>query len=217
MAKISRDLINKLTEFLVCELGSKALGGITYILELKDKRGLELFEKYKNIKELVIESGFENDQIFRIFEIPNGYIFDMDLNVVKKITDKLMEVVENLDGEQLTDSKKELLEEYQEKRRRNDMMRLAKYIKTVYDNGDRVAEVALFSKNEVPRIVISGRTEDGEIVSVKYDAFAVRHLDLEQVNANLLIPAGIRISMVEPCEVLPSRTGCKFKLYIEKV
>jgi len=38
MAKFSSDLLNKLTEFLVCEIGSKALDGITYAMILKDQK-----------------------------------------------------------------------------------------------------------------------------------------------------------------------------------
>ena len=38
MAEFSKSLLDMLTEFLICEIGSKAIDGITNTLVFKDKR-----------------------------------------------------------------------------------------------------------------------------------------------------------------------------------
>ena len=92
MAKFSNELLNRLTEFLICEIGEKALSGITYVLLLKEK-DKETYERYKGIKDEVIKCGYKNGEVFRVYDVPNGYILDLDLSVAKKITEKLSEAV----------------------------------------------------------------------------------------------------------------------------
>lgn len=213
MAKFSNELLNKLTEFLVCEIGAKALDGITYAMVLKDDK--QLYERCKDIKREAIKCGYANDEVFRIYAVANGYIMDMDLSVAKKITIELSKAVAKANGNETPVG--DLIGEGPSKRRKDDMLGLAKHIKKEYDNGKRVIEVALFSRNSVPRIIVNGIGPDGQLLPIKYAAFAIRHWDLENVNANILIPAGIRIARIEPMEVLPSKTGVSFKLCLEKL
>ena len=215
MAKFSNELLNKLTEFLIIEIGEKALSGITYALYIKNTKDKEVYERYNEIKKEVLKCGYSNDEVFRIYEVSNGYIYDLDLSVAKKITAELAKAVAKTNGG--TTPIGDLIGDGPSLRRKADMLGLAKYVKQQYDEGKRVVEVALFSRNSVPRIVITGVGPNGEMLPIKYSSFSIRHWDIQSINANILIPAGIRISKLEPCDILPSRTGCRFILYTEKV
>lgn len=215
MGKASTELINMMTEFLICEIGSKALDGITYAMVLKDDRDKENYKKYMAIRKEAQNCGYSTDEAFRVYEVANGYIFDMDISAAKKITAELSKAVSATNGGKTPVG--DLIGNGPEKRRKSDMVGLAKYVKSEFEAGNDVIEVALFSRNSTPRIMITGIGPKNEMLTVKYNAYAIRHWDIETVNAKLLIPAGIRIAKLEPCEVLPSKTGVKFKLYLEPV
>lgn len=219
MAKQSEKVMSLLTEFMVREIGSKALDGITYTMTLKDPKDKENTDRYKEIYKEVRAAGFSSDEVFRAYEVSNGYIFDMDLNVVKNISIQLAKAVERTNGIKFANG--DLIGDSPEKRRKSDMNGLANYVLNEFKKGNTITEVALFSRNSVPHIVISGKTlskngkPENNYVTVKYNAYAIRHWDIEVINSKLLIPAGIRISKIEPCEVLPSKTGVKFLIYTE--
>lgn len=215
MGKASSELINMLTEFLICEVGSKAVDGITYTMVLKDKKDEATYKKYMQIRKEAQNCGYSPDETFRVYEVSNGYIFDMDLSVAKKITVELTKAVSKTNGGQTPI--KDLIGDNPDKRRKSDIVGLAKYIKKQFDDGKDVVEVALFSRNSTPRIMISAVGAKNEVLIVKYNAFAIRHWDIETVNANLLIPAGIRVAKIEPYEILPSKTGVRFRMYLEPV
>lgn len=215
MAKMSGELINMLTEFLIHEIGSKSVDGITYAMITKDKKDEATYKKYVEIRKEATKCGYSNDDIFRIYEVANGYIFDMDLNMAKKIAYELTKAVNKTNGGKTP--VKDFIADNPEKRRKADMLGLAKYVKAEFDNGAQVLEVALFSRNSTPRIMITGIGTKNEMIAIKYNAYAIRHWDIETVNEKLLIPAGIRIARIEPCEVLPPKTGVRFKLYLEGI
>ena len=212
---MTKDLKSRLTDFLMSEIGSKALDGITYAMVMKDDKEKDRLERYMNIKRIAVENGFTNDEVFRVYEVSNGYVFDMDLNIAKMITEKLSEAVALANGGNTPVGN--LIGEAPEKRRKDDMLGLAKYIKKQYDDGKREVVVALFSRNNSPRIIITGVGPKNEMVTIRYNSYAIRPYDLQSVNANMLIPAGFRISSVEAYQVLPSKTGVKFKLYLERI
>lgn len=209
-AKISKKLIDMLSEFLTTEIQSKALSGITYTLLLKDGKDKEEAAKYFKIREEATNCGFGPNEVFRVYEVSNGYIFDMDLSVAKYITVELSKVVSKMYGGRTPVG--DLIGESPEVRRRDDMTLLAKYVLNQFKEGKRKVEVALFSRNSVPRIVINATDKDGKPVLLKYNAYAIRHWDIEDVNINLLAPKGVRIASIEPCEILPSKTGVRFIL-----
>lgn len=215
MAKFSTALLNKLTEFLVCEIESDALGGKTYTLITKEDKDKEKYRNYMEIKKEALECGYSNDQVFRVYELSNGYIFDMDLSVAKKITIELSKSVSKANNGETPVG--DLIGNRPEERRRSDMIRLGNYIKKCAEQGQYVTEVALFSKNSVPKIVITGKGPKGESLVLRYQSYAIRHWDIEAVNTNILIPSGIRISRLEPAEILPSKTGVRFIIHIEKI
>lgn len=218
MGKQSDKMMNLLTEFMVSEIGSKSLDGITYALLLKNDKDKPALNRYKEIFNEVRACGYGPDEIFRAYEISNGYIFDMDLNTVKTISAKLVKMVEKANNIEI--GSQDLIGNSPEKRRKSDMNGLAKFVLDQYSKGITNCEVALFSRNSVPHIIISGKLKDkngDKYATIKYNAYAIRHWDIEIINSELLIPRGIRIARIEPCEVLPSKTGVKFILHIESV
>lgn len=215
MGKASTELINMMTEFLIHEIGTKALDGITYTFVLKEEREKESYRKYMDIRKEANNCGYTMDEAFRVYEVNNGFIFDMDLSVAKKISYELAKAVNKTNGG--VTPVKDLIGNGPDKRRKSDMVGLAKYVKSKFDNNENIIEVALFSRNSTPRITITCVGQNNEMLAIRYNAYAIRHWDIELINKNLLIPAGIRIARLEPCEVLPSKTGVKFKLYLEPI
>lgn len=214
MAEFSKKLLDMLTEFMVCEVGSKAVDGITYTLLLKNNKDKEEIDRYLDIKHEAIKCGYNNNEVFRVYEINNGFIFDMDIATAKQITAEIVKTLnKNNAGIQNTD----LINNMPDKRRKKDMIALGRYLKEEYDNGKREVEVALFSKNSTNRIIINGKNSSGEPVAIKYNAYAIRHWDIELINEKLLIPAGFRVSRIQPCEILPSKTGVNFIFTMESL
>lgn len=214
---ITKEILNQLTEFVVCELGASVLDGVTYALFLKDnKKDMKRFEIYKVIKNTILNNGFRNDEIFRIYEVSNGYVIDLDLVVAKQITAemcKAMNVKDNYNLEQQL--AEQILSDKLEQRRKRELISLAKYIKSEYDNGKREIQVALFSKNSTDRIIVTGVDNNNEKVMVVHKAYSVRNWDLETLNYQILMKAGIRIRSVTPYEILPRRNGISFQLNVE--
>lgn len=214
MADISKELYGKLTEFLTIEIESKVLDGITYVMTLKNESDRENTEKYRRIKEVAIKSGLGQNEAFRVYELSNGYIFDMDLAIAKQIAFLLSKKVNQQTNGQMPVG--DFIGDKPEKRRQEDMMKLAKKCLNQYKSGTKVFDVALFSRNSVPRIQITAKDKKGKDTVITYDAYAVRHWDIEEINARLLAKEGIKIAKIEPCEVLPSKTGVRFTLHLTK-
>lgn len=213
--QVSEELLNKLTEFVVCELAEKVLDGITYTLVIKTPRDRPLYKKYMEIKKEAIKCGYDNNELFRVYEVPNGYIFDLDISVARTIIDKIYNTI--AEAENWKGLPNGVLGNGPSQRRISDMRALGKYIKQQYDSGARDIEVALFSRNSSNTIVISGKGPKGEKLAVKYHAYAIRHWDIEALNSNILIPLGIRVDRVAPSEILPSKTGVRFVLSMEEI
>ena len=163
MAEFSKKLLDMMTEFLISEIGAKALDGITYAMVLKNKKDKTLYNRYITIKQEAINCGYMNDDVFRVYEVANGYIFDMDLNTAKKITAELAKA-ENVTvgGQPTTD----LIRDMPEQRRKRDMVALAKYLKSEYDSGKTEVEVALFNRNTTNTIIINGKAPNGKMIAV---------------------------------------------------
>ena len=213
MAKFSQDLLDMLTEFFINEIGKKIFDGCTYAILTKEEADKSLFENYMAVRKEASKCGYSSSEVFRAYEFANGYVFDMDLNTAKKIAAQIAKAVAKENG--IKDPVEDLIGEGPKNRKRNDMLALARYVKKEYGEGHRNIDIALYSRNSVPRIVINGIGQKDDLIAIKYNAYAIRQWDIEMVNRELLIPAGLRISKVEPCDVLPSKTGVRFRLYIE--
>ena len=215
MGAPSENFVNMMVDFMLSEVSSKSMDGITYAMVLKTDADKSRFNKYMEIRKEATRCGYTTDEAFRVYELSNGWLFDMDMSFAKTITAELAKSVvtekDNVNPEDLIGDKPE-------RRRKADMGRLAEYVRKRYMDGENVIEVALFSRNTSPKITVTGVDPSSKKnVRLEFRAYAIRHWDIETVNAKLLIPAGIRISRIEPCEILPSKTGIRFRIFIESL
>lgn len=215
MAKFSKELLDMLTEFMICEVGSKALDGITYTMVLKTARDKELYTRYMTIRNEAAKCGYTSDEVFRVYEVANGYIFDMDLETAKQMTIEIAKSVSKNNGGKTPSGN--IIKDMPEQRRKRDLVNLAKYLKYEYDNGRYSVEVALFSRNSMNKIIVTGKGSRGETLALRYNAYAIRHWDIEILNEKFLIPAGFRVRSIQPCEILPSKTGVSFIFRMESM
>lgn len=215
MAEFSKTLLDMLVEFMVCEIGSKALDGITYTMLLKTDKDKKSYERYMAIRQEASKCGYSDNEVFRFYPVSNGYIFDMDLVTAKQITAEMAKSVAKNNGGKTPIG--ELLKDRPDQRRKRDLANLAAYLKSAYDKGNRQTEVALFSRNSTNKIVVTGTGPKGENMFIKYNAYAIRHWDIETLNESFLIPAGFRVKRIQPCEILPSKTGVSFVFTMESM
>lgn len=212
MAVISAEVAREITNFLALEIDSKVLDGITYTLILKEGKDLKLAEQYLELKEKINRLGFRQDEIFRVFSVSNGYIFDLDLNVAKQLTMEMSKMVSVATGGQLPAYDR--IGNGPDERRAKDIELLARHTHNQLKEGNRIFDIALFSRNIVPRIVVSGKDSGNKgNVTLKYPAFAIRHWDVETVNKMYLRQNGCAIHKIESHEILPSKTGVRFTVH----
>lgn len=201
-----KSLQTDLARFCMDFLGAKVQDGITYVLLREEDKNKERFDRLSTIRRQLSEMGKAENEVFRVYKVSNGYIFDIDLKTARDITAQLAMAE--------LGSKTDLIGNLPEKRRAEDIERLAKSCVSWYKKGVTVVEVALFSRNSVPRINITGKdakTKQPKLVT--YEAYAVRHWDIDTVN-QLLAKNGIRIMSVDTHEILPSETGLRVTLHI---
>lgn len=215
MAELSKALLDMLTEFMICEIGSKALDGITYTMLFKNDKDKDAYNRYMTIKKEATKCGYTNSELFRVYEINNGYIFDMDIKTTKLITAQIAKAVAAANNGATPVG--DIIGDSPEVRRKKDMYNMAKYLKSEYDKGNTEVEVALFSRNSTNRIIVTGKGPHGETLAIRYNAYVLRHWDIEYLNEHLLIPIGFRVSRIQPCEVLPSKTGVSFIFRLESM
>lgn len=209
---LSKNVLNMLTDFLINEIGSKSLNGITYALLIKGKDNKKI-ARYLKIREEASKCGIGDREVFRVYELSNGFIFDIDMDIVKAITTELIKSVNKTNGNLTGQS---VIGNHPEKRRVNDMEALAKLIIAKNKSGSNNIEVALFSRNSTHKIVITGVGKRNEMLNIYYNAYCIRPEDIEEINEKYLIPQGIRASGVELSEILPTRTGVRADIHIER-
>lgn len=212
--KLTQEILNALTEVVLHDIDIKSIDGVTYALYKEDNNESDI-ENYKRIRELLDKEGFEKHEVFRVMRVSNGYIFDIDLKVVKKI----MLVLLKASVDETTEEKKliNIIGDKPEKKITDDIRLLGKYILKAVENGKKEVEVALFSTNSSPNITFTAETEDGTKVLIKYRAFTLRVSDIELVNEECLMKNGYRIKGIEVGEILPMGNGVHTRLVVEKL
>ena len=229
--KMSKELLSMLSDFLASEIGKKIVDGVTYNFVFKPDyirntygkaKGEKLAqecekdkERYDAIRKEANECGFNPLEILRVYEVSNGFIYDMDLSVAKLITIDIAKKVAARTGEDIP--KGDFIGGMPERSQAHSMLTLAKKIKKAHENGENQIEVALYSRNVTPRIIINGHDASGQAIALMYDAYCVKHTDIEVVNSNHLIPCGITVYKITPCEILQSKTGIRCKLFFDTV
>lgn len=216
MAKkvVTNELLERVKPFYVNEIRDRVLDGITYSLLLNDTDKLKI-QNYLDLKEYIKSEGYLDSDILRAFSISNGYIFDLNLAVAQRIATGLLKTAyaeSNIEADFIQQLKASPVS-----RRNTDMVRLAnKCLKVIGDSGRNECYIALYSKNSGPYIKLNGMY-NGKPVAVTYDSYALRHYDLTDINSDYLCSKGIRISKIEPCDILSSKTGVKFRIVLERL
>lgn len=210
MGKVSKELDLLLTQLITEELGSKTMEGITYILALKDK-DTELIKRCMAAREEAQKCGFNPDDIIKCYKVANGAIFDIKLPIVADISGKWGSVLNT--GVEIKSKIMEMATE----RRNKDIAALAKKCEKSVKDDKAGVEVALYSRNVVPKIVIGAKDKNGNDITCEYDAYAIRHWDITAVNEKYLLQKGYKVAKIMPCEILPSKTGVRFMLQVVKL
>lgn len=211
--KMSVDLQDMLTNMLMIDIGGKAVDGITYVILTKLPIDEQKVKEYKAIRKEATRCGYTDDEIFRVYELSNGYLFDIDLNIVKIITAQLSKLVAQSNGNQSPVG--DLIGDAPDRRRKADLISLGKYLKEEFSKGNVDINVALFSRNSVPRIIINGTLPNGKPGTIKYNAYAIRHWDIYTLNQSILIPMGFRVDSITPCGIIHSKSGILFNLKLK--
>lgn len=215
---LSAETKTKLANFLVEDIGPKeVLDGITYVLLSGNERDVAKAKELTKIQAEVDEAGVNHNNVLRSYKVSNGMIFDLNLGVAKQTSEFITQSMCKagaIDKSKLSSA--DLIKDGPDKRRYEDIVKLGKYLKTCYDKKQYTVDVALFSRNKVGTTTFNAK-KDGKDVTVKYNAYAIRHWDIQSLNENILYKLGFGVSKLEAGEILPSKNGVRFRLTLSKV
>lgn len=220
--EMSKELMDMLAGYVTGEIGGKALNGVTYAFEIKrtDKKDLAVskvnqkYEKYSLVLEELRKCGFGEGEIFRIIEVANGYIFDIDIDMLGQIVEQIYKGLDKVNGDE-----KEYDKAFYMRMRKIHLARLAKYCKMVYDKesvegAPVTVEIALYNRNSVPQVVLCGKLDKKEYAKIAYEAFMLSHDDIECANREALIDVGLRVTDVRIYEILPNEMGVRASITV---
>lgn len=214
--KLSKEVVEGLTDVMLNAIGPKAYDGITYAMyNGKAENDKKVVAQVNAIREAIKEEGFEPNQFIKLIKAPNGVIFDMDLQVSREINNALAQIVAKKTGNKQL-AQMDLTGDGPMKRRKQDFELLIKYLISENKKGNNVVSVALFSRNFVPKIVYTAKNAQKQDVKVTINSFAIRYWDIEAVN-EILMTKGYRIVNVKIGEILPTKTGVRFELQVAKM
>lgn len=213
--ELSSGVMDRLNRIYSNEVGDAILRGVTYGLTFKTDSSKNT--DYLETKQRLKDEGLKGSDVLRVYELCNGYIYDLDVRICQKLAiDSLRSVLPP--DRKISQNEILALKDKPKERLKEDMKRLAdKCVSEISKNNTEI-EVALFSKNSTNRIQFRAiMDKSNKEVIFSYNAYCLRHTDLEELNRTYLIPKYIRISKIQPCEILPTKTGVKFKLWIERI
>lgn len=214
---LSTETKTKIANFLVEDIGPKeVLDGITYVLLSNSERDMAKARELATIQKEVEAAGVNVNNVLRSYTVSNGVIFDLNLGVAKQTSEFITQSmckVGAIDKSKL--SSPDLIKDGPDKRRYEDIVKLGKFLKSCYDKKMYVVDIALFSRNKVGTTTFNAK-KDGKDVTVKYNAYAIRHWDIGSLNDNILCKQGFAVSKIEAGEILPSKNGVRFRLTLSK-
>lgn len=214
MAALSENTKKKIANLLIEDIGAKeVLDGITYVLlTANDKAKINEIEQ---LRADIQADGVQADQVIRTWKVSNGVIFDLNIAVAKQTAEFLVASSDQMGLTNTGSMNKDLVGNKPEKRRQEDIEKLAAFLKTCWKEGKHAVELCLYSRNKVGVTTFNAR-RGGQDVRVKYNAFAIRHWDISVINDNLLAREEFKVVKVEAGEIVPSKNGVRFKLYLGK-
>lgn len=220
MLNLPNDIMEELIDFYANEISNKLFIGVTYGLILKGGVSDSKIQKYLNLKQRVMENNTSNGDIMRAFELCNGYIFDLGLRPAQELALNLIKSTYSTD-EQLSKNDIMMIRDLPINKRKADLKALADKCLSVakeHPNDKQIIyDVALYSRNSLNEIKFAAQGPKGEKLQVRYDAFSLKHTDLDELNRAHLVTKRFRVSSIQPCEILPTRTGVRFRLYLERL
>ena len=209
---LTTEVKTKLANLLVEDVGPKeVLDGITYIL-LSNTTNRDKIEELVKLQSEIAACGVDPNTILCKYEVANGVIFDLNLNVAKQtsafVTQSMIKSGA-IKGAKLDNP--DLIGDGPDKRRYEDIIKLGKYLVKCYKERKTTVDLALFSRNKVGTTTYNAK-RGNEDVSVKYNAYAIRHWDIATLNDQVLTKAGFKVINVEAGEIIPSKNGVRFRL-----
>ena len=208
--ELSKNLLDKLTEIICVDVGSKILDGVTYIILSKSPKDKAKVERYNSVRRLIDSENYAPEEIFRIYEVANGYIYDIDMNIAKMITTLLAKLAAQKNPE-LKDMP-DLIGTQPDENKDYQMKLLAKKCLEAFKNN----QDTLFSRNKTNKIILTADGMNKEKVVITYPSFALRPWDLEEINVKYLIERGMRISGVKAYEIIGNNSGLRVALTLGK-
>lgn len=215
MAKFSEQLLSMLCDFLVNEIGSKALYGITYTMLIKgNSADEEKFERYMEIRREATNCGYEASQVFTVTSVANGWVFDLDIKTAKQIIVELSKTICK-DSKEIIRAE-ELIRSEPDKRLKHDMDDLINKIVRECNLNKNEFTFAIYSKNTTPVITFKSRS-GGIVGSSKVDAYALRSSDLDRRMVIEIMKKGVCLNNISVRSILPSKTGVLCTAYFKRV
>lgn len=199
-----KKIMNLLTEFIVTEIDQKVLQGISYIIVSKNPNNKDRIARFDALRSELTELGVPVSEQFKVYDVNTAKIYDVDLTTTIAITEQLAKAI----GEDNDSLSAYSISNTANRRRDADIDRLINYCVKQARNGKSQSDIALFSKNTVDYINISGSLPNGKPAVLSYEAFALRHTDIIDVNKKLA-NSGLQISNILIHEALPSMTGVR--------
>lgn len=214
MKEFSKKLRDMLTDFIVSEIGSKGLDGVTYAAKQRTPQNEEDIARFIAIREEADACGYDTQEVFRVFEVANGYVFDMDLKAMSQILVKIAKSAASITGKHMDMA--DSVYHDPEAMRKSDAVRLAKFINEKVENGETEVQVALFSRVNTTKISYTGDVESKGSCLVSVPAFRIRANDIKALNVGPLRKYGIVVREVSPQYITPRENGVITRLVFEK-
>ena len=213
MYKLDVGMTNSLSEFLCDELGEKVLKGISYIVVSKADSNRKKVEKLDNLRRSLSKNGVPDNKVFRRYELLNGYIYDMELDEAIDLTIAItssMAEQGKLEQKYIGDFG---IRNIAISRKVEDLQLLCRKCVEGVRKGKSEMDFVLFSRNRSPQVVITGKDAyTGAKIAIKYDSFALRHTDVEELNREYLKLHGLIVTKVIVHEIVPGSRGVLFTL-----
>lgn len=228
---IENQLWTKIVELCDSEIGEDILNGISYAVvtnnTAEDRRKIETYNK---LYYTLASYGYKHGKVMRLCKTQNGCVYDLNPEVVGFAATQIQFDVHNKPSNVLRNNpivqsqlgiyNKNRFETEYEKRRRQDLMQLGKWIlkecKGCSPTGWNL-EFVIFSRNESNQVKITGTSNCGENIQMQYKAYSLKCDDLDFLNDNLLIPMGLKIVQAVSHNIIQAKSGLRVTMQINSI
>lgn len=202
------ELYRKLTGFFKQYIGSRGLYGVNYAVFFKED--MASIKACAELKEEIKSYGYTDDQVFRVCQVSNGFVFDMDRaildSVINEITETATEARESNQKPSITPTAQGVYT--------GEVTKLAKQCRSALDKGYEEVEVAIYSLSDTPQIILPCLDENNEPIFMYYNAYMLTLWDLVVAQQTIFLDLGLQILKAEICEILPHKKGVRVILHL---